>query len=52
MRRQAFRDAATAAALLMALFGAPLAAEAVCQWAGATDPTLAQLQTTIGADRP
>lgn len=50
MTRQTFQDVAAAAALLAALFGTPLAAEAFCQWAGATDPALAQTQTTIGGD--
>lgn len=42
MRPQTLRDVAAGAALLTALFGAPLAAEAACQLIGATDPALEQ----------
>lgn len=52
MTCQTFHDAAAGTALLLALLAAPLAADAVCQWAGAADPALEQAQTTIGGDTP
>lgn len=48
MNRQNLRSAAAGAALLLALFGAPLAADAACQWAGITDPALEQAQPAEG----
>ena len=48
MNRQSIRDATACAALLLALFGTPLAADAACQWAGITDPALEQAQPAEG----